>query len=265
MERMVTKVFEDIRALNNFVRGEQICTGTMTAGTGATAVEDTDTAFTALDISAGYYVYDPSTDEAGVIESVALNTLTVQSGAWAVGHKYEVRGPHIQKGNIVDMGQSTGGQWYLCYYRDDTYSGGDVNETELAWLMNSGGAAADRSAAFYLGPDVKSAALEIAWTFVTDDIVLEKYIGDAWELLDGAEPVLDPTAGNFGDVPPGEWSEFPTIAGVHTIFAGAPLSQGAFNLLAHTGGMPGWYRLRSASAPGGADIVVDKTFKVITS
>jgi len=267
MERMTTVAFDDLKALTDFVRGKQICVGTMTAGSGPVTIEDTTKNFTTLKVAAGFRVYDKTTGESALIESVAATQLTVPTGAWADTNAYEVRGPAIPQDKIIAFAQENDGQWHLCYYRDDGFAGDSRIEVgdDLDWLMSTGGAAADRSSAFYLKAGLQSAHLEIAWTFVTDDIALERYVGDGWEVLTGAEAVLAPAAGNFGDVPPGEWSQFPTIAAAHTIFLTAAVQQGAYDLLAMTNGIPGWYRLRSNSAPAGADIVADKKFKIVTS
>ena len=123
MERMVTVPFDDLKALAAFVRGKQICTGTMDDTTDVTHVGDATKDFTALDIEDGYYVYDTTTGQYGAIVEggVAATLLEVPAGAWAEGNTYMVCGPPIAQAKIVVVAQENDGQWHLCFYKDDGF------------------------------------------------------------------------------------------------------------------------------------------------
>jgi len=123
MERLVTTTFEDIKVLSDFVRGRRIgARGAMTAGSGIVTVEDTEVNFTTLGVVAGFFVYDITTSEVAEISVVTATKLTVPAGAWANTNVYEVRSPPIPINKIVHIGQSTDGQWVLCYFKDDGFT-----------------------------------------------------------------------------------------------------------------------------------------------
>jgi len=258
MKRIMEKQCGSWQEFKDLVRGKQLArvaadsvnagTKTITFAAGTTLVTD--------GVTQGCIVRDLTTGKAAKVATAAEESITLDEWINTLATQVlQVWTPPILPVDMVGISFEKG-QPVLYFRQDDAIEREtEVYRVEVEWLMNTGvGAAADRSAPFYVPPGKGKVTIELPFTH-NADIEVHRYHGD-WLSLAATDAVL--LAGVDTD-----WEAWP--AGKSLTLASNPVAEGSYAMdmlenaagaLVLTNPHAGWYRLDS-TANG-----TDKTFNV---
>jgi len=237
------------------MRGETITTGTATTVDAATKrVNDTAGAFTDVTVNRSLFV-DLVHEKAALITAKGATHVILDEWLGTLAtNRYKIITLPVLPKHAVSIEHNSGQSLFFFEDADNIARENRVSRSTYTWLMNSGGAGANNSQAFYIPPGVDKVTIELPFTH-NADISVQRYQGD-WLSLDGTEAELVPTATT-------SWVRFPAQAAlrlaVNAVVVGSYCMEGMFDAtpaITETCIHPGWYRLNSVAA------AADKVFTV---